>query len=106
MAGRAVHRAHRWRNADDDRTGADERPARGPESARASALATRWRPRASRGDGRRQGPRNDCEKFFTRFGFEQISRSDVPAKVQASIEFQSACPALAIVMRKRLVSER
>jgi amino-acid N-acetyltransferase len=47
-----------------------------------------------------------AEKFFPRFGFEQISRSDVPATVQASVEFQSACPASAIVMRKRLVSER
>jgi len=47
-----------------------------------------------------------AEKFFPRFGFEQISRSDVPATVQASVEFQSACPASAIVMRKRLVEER
>jgi hypothetical protein len=31
-----------------------------------------------------------------------IARDDVPASVQASIEFQSACPASAIVMRKRL----
>ena len=47
-----------------------------------------------------------AETFFPRFGFEQISRSDVPATVQASVEFQSACPASAIVMRKRLASER
>ena len=45
-----------------------------------------------------------AEKFFPRFGFEQISRSDVPATVQGSVEFQSACPASAIVMRKRLVN--
>ena len=43
-----------------------------------------------------------AEKFFPRFGFEQIARSDVPASVQASVEFQSACPASAIVMRKRI----
>jgi amino-acid N-acetyltransferase len=43
-----------------------------------------------------------AERFFPRFGFEQIARDDVPASVQASIEFQSACPASAIVMRKRL----
>ena len=43
-----------------------------------------------------------AEKFFPRFGFEPISREDVPASVQASIEFQSACPASAVVMRKRL----
>jgi amino-acid N-acetyltransferase len=47
-----------------------------------------------------------AEKYFPRFGFEQITRADVPASVQASVEFQSACPASAIVMRKRLASSR
>ena len=42
-----------------------------------------------------------AENFFPRFGFEQISREDVPRSVQASVEFQSACPASATVMRKR-----
>lgn len=44
-----------------------------------------------------------AEKFFPKLGFEPIVRDDVPASVQASIEFQSACPASAVVMRKRLV---
>lgn len=43
-----------------------------------------------------------AEKFFPKLGFETIVRDDVPASVQASIEFQSACPASAVVMRKRL----
>jgi amino-acid N-acetyltransferase len=43
-----------------------------------------------------------AEQFFPKLGFEQIVRDDVPASVQASIEFQSACPASAVVMRKRL----
>jgi amino-acid N-acetyltransferase len=43
-----------------------------------------------------------AEQFFPKLGFEQIARDDVPASVQASIEFQSACPASAVVMRKRL----
>jgi amino-acid N-acetyltransferase len=43
-----------------------------------------------------------AEKFFPRLGFAPITRDDVPASVQASIEFQSACPASAVVMRKRL----
>lgn len=43
-----------------------------------------------------------AEKFFPKLGFEQIVRDEVPASVQASIEFQSACPASAVVMRKRL----
>jgi amino-acid N-acetyltransferase len=45
-----------------------------------------------------------AETFFPRFGFEQISRDDVPLSVRASVEFTSACPASAIVMRKRLTS--
>ena len=43
-----------------------------------------------------------AETFFTKLRFEQIARDDVPLSVQASIEFQSACPASAAVMRKRL----
>src|ERR1044072_5139038 len=43
-----------------------------------------------------------AERFFPTLGFEPIARADVPASVQASIEFQSACPASAVVMRKRL----
>jgi len=45
-----------------------------------------------------------AERFFPKLGFEQISRDEVPVSVQASIEFQSACPASAIVMRRRLSS--
>jgi amino-acid N-acetyltransferase len=41
-------------------------------------------------------------QYFPKFGFESISRSEVPASVQTSVEFTSACPASAIVMRKRL----
>jgi amino-acid N-acetyltransferase len=44
-----------------------------------------------------------AEQFFPRFGFEEIRRTDVPASVQASVEFTSACPATAIAMRKRVV---
>ena len=43
-----------------------------------------------------------AQTYFPAFGFEQIERSAVPASVQASIEFTSACPSTAIVMRKRL----
>jgi amino-acid N-acetyltransferase len=47
-----------------------------------------------------------AERFFPRFGFEQIQRDEVPASVQSSVEFRSACPASAIVMRKRLAASR
>jgi amino-acid N-acetyltransferase len=43
-----------------------------------------------------------AERFFPRFGFEQISRDQVPLSIRASVEFQFACPASATVMRKRL----
>jgi phosphinothricin acetyltransferase len=43
-----------------------------------------------------------AERFFPRFGFERIAREDVPASVQTSVEFTSACPASAIVMRRQL----
>jgi arsenate reductase len=43
-----------------------------------------------------------AEAFFRRVGFETIARDAVPASVQASVEFRSACPSSAIAMRKRL----
>jgi amino-acid N-acetyltransferase len=43
-----------------------------------------------------------AEGYFPRFGFERITRADVPQGVQASVEFASACPSSAIVMRKTL----
>ena len=43
-----------------------------------------------------------AENFFPRLGFAPVPRSDVPSSVQASVEFQSACPASATVMRKVL----
>ena len=43
-----------------------------------------------------------AERFFPRFGFEPIARDQVPPSVRESVEFQSACPASAIVMRRRL----
>lgn len=45
-----------------------------------------------------------AERFFTKFGFERISRTDVPASVQTSVEFRFACPASAVVMRTRLTA--
>ena len=43
-----------------------------------------------------------ADGYFPRFGFERITRADVPARVQRSVEFTSACPSSAIVMRKTL----
>jgi amino-acid N-acetyltransferase len=43
-----------------------------------------------------------AERFFPRFGFEEIDREQLPVSVRESVEFQSACPASAIVMRKQL----
>ena len=40
-----------------------------------------------------------AELFFARFGFERITRDLVPRELKESVEFTSACPASAIVMR-------
>ena len=41
-----------------------------------------------------------AERYFPKFGFERIAREDVPQSVRASVEFQSACPSSAVVMRR------
>jgi amino-acid N-acetyltransferase len=41
-----------------------------------------------------------AEAFFPRFGFERITRLQVPESVQRSVEFRSACPSTAIVMKR------
>jgi amino-acid N-acetyltransferase len=41
-----------------------------------------------------------AESFFPRFCFVAITREHVPASVRESVEFRSACPASAIVMRR------
>jgi amino-acid N-acetyltransferase len=43
-----------------------------------------------------------AESYFRRFGFVRITRGQVPMSVQQSVEFRSACPASAIVMRRTL----
>ncbi|MEN9938386.1 MAG: hypothetical protein RLZZ387_4965 [Chloroflexota bacterium] len=43
-----------------------------------------------------------ASEYFPRFGFEPISRADVAPAVQQSVEFMSACPASALVMRTEL----
>lgn len=40
--------------------------------------------------------------FFLRFGFQTISRAEVPRASQASVEFQEACPASATAMSLEL----
>jgi amino-acid N-acetyltransferase len=43
-----------------------------------------------------------AEGYFPRLGFERTNRDAVPESVKASVEFKSACPASAVVMRKIL----
>ncbi len=43
-----------------------------------------------------------ADGFFPRFGFERIEREKVPESVRQSVEFRSACPASAVVMRTQL----
>ncbi len=46
-----------------------------------------------------------AERFFPKFGFERIQRDEVPPGVKTSVEFTSACPSSAVVMRKELSPE-
>jgi amino-acid N-acetyltransferase len=39
-----------------------------------------------------------AEHYFPSFGFEPIAREQVPAEIRGTEEFQSACPAAAVVM--------
>lgn len=41
-------------------------------------------------------------EYFPRFGFRPVPRADVAQAVQESLEFTSACPASALVMRAEL----
>jgi len=43
-----------------------------------------------------------AEEYFPRHGFERIERGSVPPGVRTSVEFTSACPSTAIVMRSVL----
>lgn len=43
-----------------------------------------------------------ADGYFGRFGFEVVERTEVPAGVRTSVEFQSACPSTAVVMRRIL----
>ena len=43
-----------------------------------------------------------AERYFPKFRFEPIGRTDVATTVQTSLEFSSACPSSATVMRKSL----
>jgi amino-acid N-acetyltransferase len=43
-----------------------------------------------------------AERYFPRFGFDRISREEVSDGVRTSLEFREACPASAVVMRRRL----
>jgi N-acetylglutamate synthase-like GNAT family acetyltransferase/protein-tyrosine-phosphatase len=45
-----------------------------------------------------------AEHYFPKLGFETIPRDQVPAGVQQSVEFRSACPASAIVMKRPLAA--
>jgi len=40
-----------------------------------------------------------AQRFFPRFGFRVADRSEAPAALQESVEFRSACPKSAVMMR-------
>ena len=46
-----------------------------------------------------------AEHYFPSFGFREVARADVPADVQGTEEFRSACPASAVVMCRDCATE-
>ena len=46
-----------------------------------------------------------AQRWFLRFGFEEVSRDAVPAAVRQSVEFNGACPDSAVVMRRNVRAE-
>lgn len=46
-----------------------------------------------------------AESYFPSFGFERITRDDVPDAVRATDEFRGACPASATVMRRAIAAD-
>lgn len=83
---------------------------------RSVAVAPRWR---TRGVGRALVTRllagaegrglralylltTTAERWFPSFGFERITRDEVPAPVRATSEFTTACPSTATVMYHRI----
>jgi amino-acid N-acetyltransferase len=45
-----------------------------------------------------------AEHYFPSFGFTRTTRDAVPEEVQATAEFQGACPASAVVMSRKLAT--
>lgn len=44
-----------------------------------------------------------AKDFFSKEGYTQVLRDEVPMQIQNSTEFSSVCPSTAIVMKKKLV---
>lgn len=42
----------------------------------------------------------DADAYFTKLGYESVSRDDAPDSIQQTTEFSKLCPADAVVMRK------
>ena len=42
----------------------------------------------------------DADDWFSRFGFERISRDDAPLEVRQSVQFTGACPDTAVCMKR------
>ena len=47
-----------------------------------------------------------AQKYFEGFGFQVITRDQVPVEVKMSAEFQGACPVSAIVMKRALSRQK
>ena len=46
-----------------------------------------------------------ADQYFSRKGYNTVSRDEVPAEIKTSSEFSQVCPASAVVMKKQLVEQ-
>lgn len=46
-----------------------------------------------------------ADRYFKRYGFQIVSRQDVPAAIQQTQQFSDLCPSSAIVMKRALIQE-
>jgi amino-acid N-acetyltransferase len=46
-----------------------------------------------------------ADQYFSRKGYNTVSRDEVPAEIKTSSEFSHVCPASAVVMKKQLVEQ-
>jgi len=48
---------------------------------------------------------NSADRYFERYGFQTVSRQEVPTAIQQTQQFSELCPSTAIVMKRALTQD-